>query len=70
MLVMRSDDREWWRALIKARMDRHRVKEEMTQDMLRRSREALVLSEKLLRQPVPAAWHPDELKSEANNSQT
>ncbi|UWU73030.1 hypothetical protein N2603_23270 [Bradyrhizobium huanghuaihaiense] len=56
---MSPDDREWLHAYIKARIERHRVKQDLTNDMLRRSREALARSEELLRGPVPVIWHPE-----------
>ncbi|WFU76631.1 hypothetical protein [Bradyrhizobium sp. CB2312] len=49
----------WLRDYIKARIERHRVKEDMTQDMLRRSRDALARSEELLRAPAPVVWRPE-----------
>ena len=55
---MLPEDREWLRKLLNERMDRHQAKEELTRELLRRSREALSRSEELLRQPTPFVWHP------------
>lgn len=51
-----------WRHYIQALVERHRAKEDMTQEMLRRSCEALARSEELLRLPVPFVWHPEPPK--------
>jgi hypothetical protein len=55
------NDRDW-RDYIKALIKRGRIKEDMTHQMLRRSREQLARSEELLRQPVPVVWHPEQPK--------
>ena len=56
---MSPNDPEWLHSYMKARMDLHRVKEAMTHEMLRRSREALARSEELLRLSMPVVWHPE-----------
>ncbi|WFU74847.1 hypothetical protein [Bradyrhizobium sp. CB2312] len=53
-----------WRDYIKVHIERHRAKEEMTHEMLRRSWEALARSEELLRLPVPVVWHPEPPKEQ------
>jgi hypothetical protein len=56
-------EREVLRGLLTERMDKHRAQEEMTQAMLRRSRDAVTRSYELLAQPVPHVWHPEPPKS-------
>ncbi|MGX4804860.1 hypothetical protein [Bradyrhizobium guangdongense] len=52
-------DQELLEGLLAERIDRHRIKDETTRDMLRRSYDALTRSYELLAEPAPVVWHRD-----------
>ena len=55
-------DLEWLEEYLTARLERQRVKDEMRQDMLRRSQDALAIACAALPLPLPFVWHPEPPK--------
>ncbi|MGY4601811.1 hypothetical protein ACVW16_000223 [Bradyrhizobium sp. USDA 4474] len=62
---MQPDEREWLRDYIKARLERRRINEEMTREILLRSREVIPRSEELLKLTGPISRPRNRAKSEA-----
>lgn len=56
---MLPTDLEWLEEYLARRMELQRVKHDLTDEMLRRSQDALKRSYELLALPVPVVWHPE-----------
>ncbi|OPY94255.1 hypothetical protein A5906_15010 [Bradyrhizobium sacchari] len=59
---MLPSEREWFQRFVEIRLERERLKQAVTREMLLRSYEALERSRKLLQQPVPTAWPSEQPK--------
>jgi hypothetical protein len=56
---MADEIAEWVARFEAAKLERIRAGNQLTRDLLQKSRKQLALSEKVLKLPVPKVWHPE-----------
>jgi hypothetical protein len=56
--IMYPAEYEWLKLDVRAKLERVQAGNALTDEMLRRSREMLTISTRLLQNEVPKVWHP------------